>query len=206
MLTKVYLEGALGERFGREWEFEINSPSEALKMVDANNPGVACWLRMHAGKFTHYRVIVETEAGVESALCEGSYQLNCKMKSVRFVPIIEGAGKFGNMIIGAIVVIIGVVYGIYTEDWATAAEIIQAGVNMMAVSAITALTTKTPKPPDQNQNYEAKNLVSTAFASTENTTEQGYPVPVIYGRCRVGSRVISSCSVIEDISIIEEVV
>ena len=39
MLKKVTLYGELAQKYGRDWSLDINSPSEAMQALAANNPG-----------------------------------------------------------------------------------------------------------------------------------------------------------------------
>ena len=200
MLTKVYLDGPMGEAFGCEWELEVSSPRDAILLIDANSPGVINWMRNHASKYTHYQVVVEYESGKTESISEGEFLLYRKMRSIRFVPIIAGSGKWGNAILGVVVIIVGVVYGVITEDWVTAAKIIQAGGEMVILGAIQAITTKTPNK--RLESASAKDpfmLKSDAFDGPVNTTHQGVPIPVMYGRNKVGSHVVSAGIYIEQL-------
>lgn len=39
MLTKIVLGGAMGRIWGKEWFLDVNSPAEAIQMINANKPG-----------------------------------------------------------------------------------------------------------------------------------------------------------------------
>lgn len=190
----------MGDQFGREWEFEISSPRDALKMVDANTNGFVAWMRRTAAKYSQYQVVVEYNDGNTEELSNETFGVNREMKSVRFVPIIEGSGKWTSTIVGIVIMIVAIVYGIFTEDWVTAAKIFQFGAEMAVVGLITALTTKDPVKI-QSKSGEGATLSSYGFDSTVNTVEQGVPVPIIYGRNLVGSRVISASVVIGEMVI-----
>lgn len=200
MLTTVYLDGPMGEKFGREWEFEVDSPRAALKMVDANTSGFVAWMRRTAQKYSNYQVVVEYENGATEELSNETFGVNREMKSIRFVPIIEGSGKWTSTIVGIVIMVVAIVYGIFTEDWVNAAKIFQFGAEMAVVGLITALTTKDPVKIQQRSG-DGSTLSSYGFDSTTNTVEQGVPVPIIYGRSLVGSRVISASVVIGEMVI-----
>lgn len=61
-----------------------------------------------------------------------------------------------------------------------------AGAGMLISSIVTAIMGRTKK----NDNEEEG--TSYYFNGAQNTTRQGVPVPLIFGRCKVGSAVISS--------------
>jgi len=191
MLTKVILEGEMGKKFGREWSFDISSPAEALRMVDANNPGVFIWIKSNLAKYEAYRVVCKYEDGREESLDKDSYILQGKPAEIRFVPLIEGAGgKWGTAILGAILIVVGYAIIAFTSGFGgvIGSYMIQAGVSMMIGGIIQALTTQ-PKKGDEAQR---KDMTSHFFDGPVNTTEQGVPVQLIYGEVLVGSHAISA--------------
>ena len=74
MLTKVILDGAMGKHFGRRWDFLVSSPAEALRMVEANKPGLRAWIVSKAQKFSSYKVTCEYEDGTKEVLAEDLMQ------------------------------------------------------------------------------------------------------------------------------------
>lgn len=194
MLTKVFLDGPMGKEFGEEWEFEVGSPREALMMVEANKPGLFGWLRIHASKYTHYQVVVEYEGGHTEQLSEETFPMNRKMVSIRFIPHIEGSGKWGQAIAGAVLIVVGAIIN-YASGGSLAwigTPMMKMGVGMLISGVIAALTIKTSNANLSSPDAEAKSLTSYTFDGPTNTTQQGVPVPLIYGRCLVGSQVISA--------------
>jgi len=194
MLTKVILEGQMGKEFGREWELSVRSPIEALRMVDANKPGVFKWIREQLKNFDRYSVIVEYEDGSEEELEEETVKLERKMKSIRFVPIIVGAGGAFKAVLGVVLVIVGVIL----SETPFGAPLIGMGISMFA-GGIAEMLTKTPKTQEakQEQAYESK--ASYYFDGPTNTSPQGAPVSLIYGRVMVGSRTISVSATVDQL-------
>lgn len=193
MLTKVYLDGPIGEQFGNEWELDISSAREAIKMIDANSPGIIKWVRDHAQKYSHYQVVVEYQSGDTESLSEDDY-LQCRgMTSIRFVPIIEGSGKWTNAIIGAVLIVIGTVFPQY-------GGLVSTGWKMLATGVISALLTRTGNVRLASSSGGSGNeLLSEVFDGPTNNMTQGAPVPLIYGRCLVGSQVISAGVIIDQL-------
>lgn len=184
MLTKVYLEGPLGKKFGREWEFEVSSPAEALRMVDANVPGVFDWIKQNLKQFPNYRVVIERDDGHMEELDNDTVAMNSSMREIRFVPIIEGAGAFGRIVLGAVLIAVSFIPGM---QWT-----FNIGLSMVIGGIIGALS---PKPSLSNspmEQKENKNKTSYYFDGPVNTTAQGVPVQLIYGQILVGSHVISA--------------
>lgn len=190
MLTKVILEGPMGKAFGREWELMVNSPNEALRMIDANTPGVFLWIKTNLQKYSHYRVICEYEDGRVEHLNEDDYRLERKCKSIRFVPVVSGAGGgVFQAIIGIVLIVVGV---IFEQPWMIA---MGAGMLIGGVAAMLA-----PKPKlNQDQQTERKDSTSYYFDGPANTTMQGVPVQLIYGKCLVGSHSISAAVTVDQL-------
>lgn len=184
-LTKVYLDGTLGDEFGHEWELAASSPKDALRIIDANKPGVMRWIRGHAKKYTHYQVVVEFENGESKALRTEDY-LKCDgAVTIRFVPILEGSGKWTQAIIGVVMI----VYGAYTGN----SEMVARGAAMLLGGVISALLTRTSnRRLSTGEKHDARVLVSDVFDGPQNTVEQGHPVQLIYGRLLVGSQIVSA--------------
>lgn len=195
MLTKVILEGAMGKEFGREWNLSVSSPAEALRLIDANKPGLFIWIREHLANFDRYSIVVEYEDGREEDLDEDSLKFERQMKSVRFIPIITGASGAFKAILGVVLIIVGVVINIYYPGSGTA--LIGMGISLFA-GGIAEMLAKTPKLSDpQNNEYVGK--ASYYFDGPTNTTPQGAPVQLIYGRVLVGSHTISVAATIDQL-------
>ena len=80
----------------------------------------------------------------------------------------------------------------------TSTSLIVAGVAMMIGGAVQMLT-PIPSSTAQDQNNQPDNKPSYIFNGSVNTSAQGYPVPVGYGRMVVGSAVISAGISVEEL-------
>ena len=188
MLTTVILDGPMGKQFGRQWKLAASSANEALQLIDANKPGVFRWIRSNLEKHSHYRVVCSYEDGREEELTEKDYTLLRRPKTIRFVPLVTGAGgKFFNVIAGVVLIVAGAAFEM--------PNLIYAGGAMLLGAAVQALV----RPSTKNQG-ERKDKTSYAFDGAVNTTEQGVPVSLIFGRCRVGSHAVSAALLTEDYS------
>lgn len=190
MLTKVILEGAFGKQFGREWHLDVNSPTDALRMIDANKPGAIAWMRDNLAKFSAYSVICKHKNGKVEYLDEKDLELQGELVSIRFVPILTGSGgNMGKVILG-IVMIAAAVYlgpaaigGTGFLSGSAAMQVGMMGASLMLAGASQALS---PTPS------KSTSLTSHYFNGPVNTTGQGAPVQLIYGTCLVGSNAISA--------------
>ena len=198
-MTEVILEGPLGKEFGRKWELAVSSPGEALRLIDANKPGIATWIRGNMREYPAYRIICTYHSGNEEDVTIEDFSLHRKAKRITFVPILEGAGGgAGKYILGAALIVGsfwapelaaygGVMSGAGTAAGWTAfgsalgTSMFGLGMTMILSGAANMLT---PQQLPSQQSF--------GFGGPVNTTQQGGPVPLIYGTCLVGSQVISA--------------
>lgn len=191
MLTKVILDGEFAKVVGqREWMLDCNSPAEALDLIEANKPGIRRWIRQHLNEYKICQVECEDLDGHKESLNDQTYQTNRKCKTIRFLPIFTGAGGDNGIlqaIAGVAMIVVGVIVSGMSFGLAApiGSGLIGAGVGMV----LGAICTMLMKPSKDDDDDGASNYY---FNGAVNTTEQGNPVPLIFGRCRVGSAVISS--------------
>ena len=62
----------------------------------------------------------------------------------------------------------------------------------LILSGVSQMISPTPKPPGLTEQNEATRLESNSFSGIVNTSRQGVPVPIAYGRVFVGGAVISA--------------
>jgi bacteriophage lambda tail assembly protein I len=101
--------------------------------------------------------------------------------TVHFTPVLKGSKKAGlfQTIVGAVMVVVGAVFQQY--------YLVGAGIGLMAGGVAQMLT----KMPSMKSGKEAEKKQSTSFSNLSNMAAQGRPVPLAYGRIRVGSLIIS---------------
>ena len=195
-LTTVILEGALGRKYGREWKLKVSSPSKALQLIEANHPGFISDIRNNLKQYPRYRVLVD---GVARDM--KTYTMKCRAKVIKFIPLIEGAGGGFRFVLGAVMVAIAVwnptIGGAALMSASTAGMVGAAGVSLM-IGGLVEMLTKTPKSTTDTD--ERKDKTSRYFDGPVNTEMQGVAIPLIYGRCLVGSHAISAKLVVEQVS------
>lgn len=162
-MTEVYLHGILGKKYGRRHRFAVNKPKDALLALEANHEDFLKELKQLSNKNIYYTWIADNQVLGNRDL---SFKAN-KIKRLDFVPTIVGGGA-----------------------WAVAASII-ISVASSVYSYVQAGKVEYPKIPGAQATTSANNR-SLAFSNRENITEQGNPVPLVYGRIKVGSAVIQS--------------
>ena len=187
-LTEVRLHGALGARFGRSHFFDVQSPAEAIRALCFQIRGFKRYLA-EEHSLPGYRVF----AGSEGLTAE-QLQMRTSRKVLRIVPAVAGAGGVAKIIAGVILVIVGAILSYF--GFGIGAPLMKMGVSLI-ISGAVDLIFAPPKPPPTGTQEAANNQPSYSFNGAVNTSGQGNPVPVLYGRLRVGSQVISAGIVTE---------
>jgi predicted phage tail protein len=208
-VVKVY--GALRKRLGQcRFELDVATPAQAIKALCVNFPGLNKWLIDSEQDGVGYRVKV----GKEQATPDDMSLLGLpwsEREVFSITPVVTGAGAVGRILGGIALVAAAVVF-------APAAAAVSAGTSAAgflgatgtgffsaAVSAtvgavgtslvlggIAQAISPTPSPSSLERGREAARLESFSFSGITNTTQQGLPVPIAYGRVFVGSAVISA--------------
>ena len=191
-VVKVY--GALRKRLGQcRFELDVATPAQAIKALCVNFPGLNKWLIDSEQDGVGYRVKV----GKEQATPDDMSLLGLpwsEREVFSITPVVAGAGRgFGQIftglaIIAASVFIPGLGLGL---GGALVTKVGLAG-GALLLKGIAQAISPTPNPSSLERGKEAARLESFSFSGITNTTQQGLPVPIAYGRVFVGSAVISA--------------
>lgn len=174
----VKFHGDLKSKFGDDFKLYADSANEALHSLFCQIEG----LKDHVKK-GWYELRVGKKVYTEEDLQNG---IDVKRSDVvHLTPKIQGAGKFGAFIAGAVLVVIGVIVNIYS-GWGT--PFIQAGIGLM-VGGVAQMLVKQPKSNTNQQGIEDSK--SSAFSNLSNMPGQGKQLSRIYGEIDAGSFVAS---------------
>ena len=203
-VVKVY--GALRKRLGQcRFELEAATPAQAIKALCVNFPGLDKWLIDSEKDGVGYRVTVSKEKATEQDL--NPLIMPWSEKDVfSITPVIAGAGRgLGAILAGVALIGIAVASGgagfafnatqgvgfvgtgAVPSALAAAAGNIGIGLVFMGIAQ-----TLSPQPSLDSTLDESAQLESFSFSNVVNTSKQGLPVPIAYGRVFVGSAIISS--------------
>ena len=167
-------------QFGRRFSLHAATPAEALRALLLQIHG----LREHLEKGM-YQVRFKKQDMSEASLQDDMSQVGGGV--LHIVPRVTGAGKWGQVIAGVALMVVG--YFITPYSGPIGGFMVKMGFAMV-VGGVAQLLTKTPKMDNLQGNGE-KASRNSSFSNVDNTVAQGSPVPLIYGTCYVGSRVIS---------------
>jgi len=180
MIT-VLLYGHLAKKFGKYHKYDIRTPKDAIAALRANYKDFAA--TVVSEKIPGYRVIVDNEGRDIEGM---QYPAQ---KTIKIVPVVSGARNGIGQIIAGVVLIAVAWWNPY--GWGALAtqavgsigtSLVLGGISQMLAPSPTS--PGTPEAADRKQSY--------GFDGAVNTTAQGNPVPLCYGKMIVGSQVISA--------------
>ena len=185
-VVKVY--GALRKRLGQcRFEFDVNTPAQAIKALCANFPGLDKWLIDSEKDGVGYRVAISKEKVAEDDMSPLFMPFSDR-EVFSITPVIAGAGRgLGQILAG--VAIVGLTLVGLPVAGTLATKIGLFGGALILKGIATAIS---PQPNLDSTLDESVQLESFTFSNVVNTSKQGLPVPIAYGRVFVGSAVLSS--------------
>ncbi|AOM42677.1 tail assembly protein [Xenorhabdus hominickii] len=186
-LRTVRLYGVLGTQFGRVHTLAVSTPQEAIRALSVRMKGFERFL------------LTAKEQGLTFAVFNGKRNISREelvfsgQDDIRIAPMIIGSKNAGvfQTILGAVMVVAGAFL------WATpfGAPMVMSGVGMMLGGVAQMLS---PMPGGLARCEDPDNKPSYAFGGPVNTVAQGNPVPIGYGRRRIGGAIISAGIYAED--------
>ena len=208
-VVKVY--GALRKKLGQcRFQFDVDTPAQALKALCVNFPGLEKWLMDSEADGIGFRVTVGRDKITQESP-EGLIMPWSEREVFSITPVIVGAGQgFGQVLAGIGLIALSFLlpgaglFGATSLFGAAAATAGTAGVLTTIGTAISGIGASlilggvaqmiSPQASmgGLTSGREAARLESFTFSGIVNTSKQGLPVPVAYGRLFVGSAVISS--------------
>jgi len=185
-MTSIILHGILAKEFQPSFRMEIRKAANVVKAIDANRPSFNKRIFDLAKEGLNYTIIVDGRKITELE------ELNAQKEpqEIHLVPLIVGAG--GVALVSAVIVAGGGTIGAagLVGGAAFAAGLINAVV-LTAVSV--GLQMLLAPKPDAGPPISAATKAlseSFSFSNKANVASQGTPVPVGYGRLKVGSQLI----------------
>lgn len=193
-MKTIILLGELGKRYGRKHMLDVKSPAEAVRALCANFKDFAAFVSASADRNVGYRVLNKREEVGEDELHNPASQ------RITLAPVVAGAGgTVGKILLGAALIAasflvpgLGAVALFGTTTLATVAFSVGVSLALGGIAQMLAPQPKFDGPQEEQQ-------PSYVFNGAVNTSAQGQPVPVGYGRMVVGSAVISAGISVEDI-------
>lgn len=191
MIT-LHLHGSLAEKYGSPFTLAAKGPAELIHALTVQLPGFK--KDVEEGSWHVVRGDIETGDSCD----EDNLTLQMGAgEEVHLLPAVEGAGNGGGLfttILGVVLIVAGAFTFGTTSVWGLA--MIAGGAGLM-VGGIIQMTMKMPGVENSTEN--ADDRASFLFNGPKNQSTQGVAIPRGYGRCLVGSIVISAGLYAEDV-------
>ncbi|HAT2601287.1 tail assembly protein [Citrobacter freundii] len=192
VMTTIKLSGSLAKLFGREHQRVIGPTREAFRALSATIPGFQKFMNTSKARGLTFAIFVgEKNVGEDDlAFPNGG-------REIRIVPVIIGSKKAGifQTILGAVIIAASAVGSYFAPGNPFSAFGYKVGAAMMLGGVAQMLS---PQPAGLASKQDADNRASYAFGGVTNTTAQGNPVPLGYGKRRIGGAIISAGIYVED--------
>ena len=191
-LRTIRLYGKLGTRFGRVHRLAVNSLAEAVRALCVLLPGF------------ERELMTSEERGVAYACYLGKSNIDQELllapagkEEIRLAPVIMGAKRGGlfQVVLGVALVALAFTnpVGFIGADYLLAVKLAGVGLALGGIAQMIAPTQQGLGVADRPENKPSYN-----FNGPVNTTAQGNPIPLGYGRKIVGSSVVSAGIYSED--------
>ena len=200
MLRTVKVYGHLAEHCGQSvFEALVRVPADAIKFLLCNFPELRGLMRDG-----YYKVAV---GKYDLQLADHPEQLHYPMAAddvVKIIPVVSGAGGrgVGQILLGAALIGVSLLVpgagvagtsflasaGTATSFGAAAAAVAGNLGLALAFSGIATMITPVPQQPEAPGEGQG----GFGFSGMQNTSQEGIPVPVVYGEMIVGSVVLST--------------
>lgn len=190
VMTTIKLSGSLAKMFGRKHQRLITTTQEAIRALCSTIPGFEKYLNTSKSRGLTLAIFAD-----KNNIAEGDLDFPNGGRVIRIVPVIIGSKKAGVLqtILGAALVAASIwMPGIGIA----ASNMMFAAGSAMAVGGVMQMIS--PQVPGLSSKKSADNKASYAFGGVTNTATQGYPVPLLYGKRRIGGAIISAGIYTED--------
>lgn len=192
MLIEVKLLGELGRRFGRNYSFVAHSPKDVISALSNQIDGFKQYLMEAHEQNIAFKLVNDKPDGMDYE------QVLMPCKRLVIAPVVAGGGTVGKILLGIGLIALsfvsfgagawaGVLGSFGTSAGAASGSMLafKLGATLL-FSGIAELLAPSPSGEDKE---------SFLFDRADNTTSQGTPVPVLYGKFLATSPALISSSV-----------
>ena len=198
-MNTIHLHGAL-RAFGGPFTLDVRTPAEAVRALCHLRPGFEDALRR--GVFR----VIRGPRRTGQHLDQGELGINLA-GTLHLVPVPRGAKNQGGakVVVGVALIAVAVAATWYAggiggagaaallgTSEAVGALAFNAAVGLGLSLTLTGVSMLLSPQPKSRTNNETEQERSYLFGGAQNTTEQGVAVPLVFGRIRTGSVVISA--------------
>lgn len=190
-MKTIKLYGVLADKFGKEFRLEVASVREVMRALSVQLPGFEKFM-LHAHEHGLAFAVWQDKRNIAAS----EIDMHTDADVIKIVPRVIGAGGAVQAILGAVLIVVGVLVTVGTLGGGAAlgAGLIGAGIGMMVGGIAMMLM---PKIENEDQNQDG-NKANRGFGGAVTTVAQGNPVPVLRGCREIGGFVVSAGQYPED--------
>jgi len=182
MLRKVYLEGELGEKYGRVAEVKAESVREVMQYLQANHDTINKYLIDSKEQRNIGFTIKIADTYVDD---DRELLLPFDKGDIIITPTPMGAKGAVKVIVGAVLVVVGFIVSGIPGLQGVGYAIMSMGVNLIMTGIQEMMA------PDPSTDEETEEEEGYMFQGAEASIIEGYPVPILYGELRVPGQPIT---------------
>jgi len=185
MKRKIYLDGELGEKFGKVLTLDVNTFVEVFRAIECQRPEMRQYLvDCHEKDIGFIMHVEDTPITTEEEIL-----INFNEGDMYISPAPQGSGgkvrQFVQVVIGAVFVIAGLFIMPIPGFQGFGAVLFTFGMGLMSVGLAGLLA-----PDPSTDSDDARQDTSYLFQGSGQSILQGDPVPLLYGRLRIPGRLI----------------
>lgn len=193
-MTTINLHGILAREFGNSFSMKIKKPKQVIDAISCNKPLFKKRILELSQQGVHYSILIDGE----NIISEHQLEIKKDNTVIDFAPVICGQGFvslltfIGGTLLSGTAAGGALAIGFGAAAQATLLSSMIGGVlNMVALTVIQQALAPSEKP-QRTEATVSGTKESFLISSKGNLAEQGIPVPVGYGRLRVGSYIVQS--------------
>jgi len=185
MTRTIYLNGKMGELFGKVWKLNAATVAECMHGIDCQREGK---LKKYLLDCTEQGIMFTVQRGKEF-LDYDNLQMNLAEDDLVITPVPAGsANKLGKLIVGFILLVTGawIAAGGIAGLGAVGAAALSVAVGLMGSALLNSALAEYMAPKKGMERGDAF-----LFDGPVNNAKEGIPVPLAYGELLVGGTPIS---------------
>ena len=192
-MTNVIIHGELGKIFGANHTFKLERLIDVVNALNANNPGFREHILSLFHKGVSYNMVNLKKPNQKWDSIE-EYSNEEAPDELHLVPEIAGSG-----IVAAVVTVVTTVATAVGGFLAAGGFLANLAIGLL-IQGIMTLLFPVELPKTSAQKPETKiDTSSYIFTNLQNNAVQGFPIPLVYGEIRIGSNIIATNIVSEDL-------
>jgi predicted phage tail protein len=192
-MTKVIIHGEMGKIFGETHEFKVSKLLEILKALSITRNGFKNYVINQYSEGINYAMIdpKNPEKKFKSAQ---DFQEADAPETIHIVPAISGAIAGTIIAIGKFVVSAATALGSAISAGGFLGNLI-IGIIIQGIMSL-LFPVELPKAQTAETKVDTSSYI---FSNLDNNLVQGFPIPLVYGELRIGSNIIGTNVVSEDL-------